>query len=268
MCIPKVEFHALNYTDPLPVDVSNAVLYIVDFSFDVATMRRLIARARRVILIDHHPRTEGIIEELRDTTPPGKFFGIFNSQMSGALLTWEYFRHDSTHRTPKHWGDQPPQILNHISDRDLWLFKLPDTKVICDGLSQYPKSPEAWLNLPVDGTFFLDQMKVDANPVRRLKNTIIDEIVLQTLRMVIMSGYEVPLINCPRFLTSDALATLTADYPFAVAYYDSPEGRVFSLRSDKVKGINIRSICQAMNGDGHDHAGGFTAPSDHPLAQL
>lgn len=265
----RVLFIAMNYTDKLDLSfVKGNVVYIVDFSFPLPFMREVIEAAAKVVLIDHHPRSEAIVDALRLEYTDDRFDAVYDASRSGCLLTWEYL----TKRAGEAGIRDPmpaPTILQHISDRDLWQFKLPLTKSICAGLKQYPKNPVAWLQIShFESELFLEELCNSSSPVDRVCNTIILEILEQTRRLVSFHGHTVPMINCPRFLTSEALAMLTQDYPFAVGYYDSPEGRVYSLRSDKNTGIDIRPICQQHGGDGHVNAGGFTIPPLHPLALL
>jgi len=48
---------------------------------------------------------------------------------SGCVLTWQHFFHDL----------KPPKILLHIEDRDIWRFKLDDTREITTAL--YERMP-------------------------------------------------------------------------------------------------------------------------------
>ena len=50
--------------------------------------------------------------------------------------------------------------------------------------------------------------------------------------------------------------------PFAACYWDTPEGRVFSLRSSS-DGVDVSEIAKQFGGGGHKNAAGFKiAPED------
>lgn len=80
---------------------------------------------------------------------------------------------------------------------------------------------------------------------------------------------------CANSLTSDAGHLLcgevqcppgiggltTSIYPFAACYWDTPEGRVFSLRS-KDDGFDVGEIAKQYGGGGHKHASGFRVSYD------
>jgi nanoRNase/pAp phosphatase (c-di-AMP/oligoRNAs hydrolase) len=75
------------------------------------------------------------------------------------------------------------------------------------------------------------------------------------------------MANLPYTLTSDAGHLLCGDtYPFAGCYWDTPEGRVFSLRS-RDDGADVGEIAKLYGGGGHKHASGFRVPFDQ-LAQF
>jgi nanoRNase/pAp phosphatase (c-di-AMP/oligoRNAs hydrolase) len=55
--------------------------------------------------------------------------------------------------------------------------------------------------------------------------------------------------------------------PFAACYWDTPGGRVFSLRSAN-DGLDVSEIAAKFGGGGHKHASGFRLAFDdlHKLA--
>lgn len=82
---------------------------------------------------------------------------------------------------------------------------------------------------------------------------------LAKVRMVI-GGVEVWAANLPYTLTSDAGHLMCeGGEPFAACYWDTPEGRVFSLRS-RDDGADVAAIAARYGGGGHKHASGFRLP--------
>ena len=74
-------------------------------------------------------------------------------------------------------------------------------------------------------------------------------------RMTI-AGYSVPVLNAPYFWSSDAGYIMGEHERFAACYWDTPEGRVFSLRSAD-NGLDVSEIAKLFGGGGHPHAAGF-----------
>jgi nanoRNase/pAp phosphatase (c-di-AMP/oligoRNAs hydrolase) len=58
-------------------------------------------------------------------------------------------------------------------------------------------------------------------------------------------------------MVSDAAHKLAQGNPFAACYWDTPNGRVFGLRSDE-NGLDVSAIAKNYGGGGHVHAAGFT----------
>ena len=79
-----------------------------------------------------------------------------------------------------------------------------------------------------------------------------------TQRYMIIGGIRVPVANLPYTLTSDAghhMATADEN-KIGVCYWDTPDGRVFSLRSLD-DGPDVSAIAKDYGGGGHAHAAGF-----------
>lgn len=75
----------------------------------------------------------------------------------------------------------------------------------------------------------------------------------------VIGGNSVPVANIPYTLTSDAGNLMAQGEPFAACYWDTPSGRVFSLRSTD-DGADVSAIAKGYGGGGHAHAAGFQMP--------
>ena len=65
-----------------------------------------------------------------------------------------------------------------------------------------------------------------------------------------------PVLNAPYFWSSDAGHIMGVGEPFAACYWDTPGGRVYSLRSAE-DGVDVSEIAVMYGGGGHKHAAGF-----------
>src|SRR5262249_14388588 len=92
----------------------------------------------------------------------------------------------------------------------------------------------------------------------------IEELVGVFKHRRVIGGHDVPVSNLPYTLTSDAGHLMAKGEPFAACYWDTPEGRVYSLRSTE-GGIDVSTIAKAYGGGGHRDAAGFRVPYTHPL---
>ena len=64
------------------------------------------------------------------------------------------------------------------------------------------------------------------------------------------------MADLPYTMSSDAGHEMAKGRPFAACYWDTPEGRVFSLRSND-EGIDVSEVAKQYGGGGHRNASGF-----------
>lgn len=242
----EFDYHAANHGEDPPASTRNRDIYIVDFSYKTSVVEELAQLAGSVTVIDHHVTAEADLKPLLDA---GIIDGVFDMSKSGAMLTWEWF----------HPGAEPPQLLKHIQDRDLWKFELDGTREIQAALFSYPYEFEIWDKLicatPIDDLY--QQGIVIEN--KNHKDVV--ELVTELQREMVIGGYSVPVANLPYTLTSESAHRMAQDKPFAACYWDTPTGRTFSLRSSE-DGIDVAEIAAAYGGGGHKHASGFRVPFD------
>lgn len=263
---PKGQYLAVDYIDPFPEDLEGKHVVIVDFSYDLPVMREILKIAKHVTFLDHHERSEEICRALLAEEHPN-LTAEYHADRSGATMAWHHF----------HPERSCPKILEHIADRDLWHFKLEGTETIMQGMGVYPLDLKAWDRVLSAVDHWDARQEYDflfrlqtAGEILNMKNqTDIDRIIDQTLRYVNFGGFkQIPLINVPRYLASEALNKLAKEHPFAVGYYDSGHHRVFSLRSRKKGGENVNLIAERFGGGGHSFAAGFKVPRTHYAARM
>lgn len=240
----NVEFHAGVYQNA-PPDVTGRDVYLVDFSYKRAVLEQMLDVARTITVLDHHKSAMDDLSGLGMDHP--NLDVTFDMERSGAVITWDYF------------FDEPrPELLNHIEDRDLWRFALPFTREIQANVFSYPYDFGAWdelMQMPI-----ADLVTAGA-AIERKHHKDIAELTKVVTRRMNIGGYNVPVANLPYTLTSDAGHLLLKGEPFAGCYWDTPEGRVFSLRSTD-EGIDVSEIAKQYGGGGHRNASGFRVSYD------
>lgn len=247
----KFDFHPGVYSNE-PPDVTDRDVYLVDFSYKRPVVEKLLERARRVVLVDHHKTA---IEDLRPLIESGRIEALVDLEHSGAMLAWKWF-HGTT--------DTAPHLLWHVEDRDLWRFRMPWTREINASLFSYKYDFTLWDSLmqrPVDSYV------VEGMPIERKHFKDVDELIEVTARELVIGGHRVPVANLPYTMSSDAGHVLAKGKPFAACYWDTPQGRVFSLRSTQGEGLDVSEIAKQYGGGGHRHAAGFRVPYGHELCR-
>lgn len=240
-----IHFHAGVYQDA-PPDVRGKDVLMVDFSYKRPVLEEIREDAASVLVLDHHKTAQADLQDL-----PG-VQTVFDMERSGARITWDYF-------FP---GQKPPQLLLHIEDRDLWRFALRKTREIQASVFAYPYKFEVWDYLMGAD---LGQLAVEGEAIERKHFKDIRELITVVTRDFTIGGHTVPVANLPYTLTSDAGHILAEGKPFAGCYWDTPQGRVFSLRSTDA-GLDVAEIAKQYGGGGHKHASGFRVPYGHELA--
>ncbi|HEN8732266.1 TPA: phosphohydrolase [Pseudomonas putida] len=264
-----------------PPDVTDKDVIIVDFSYKYEVMARLSWKANSIIILDHHksaaedlgkfpPFHAGVRVDGRH--PDGSvalgwesahismnsqnspaIACCFDMNRSGAMLAWDHF-------FP---GQEPPMLLRHIEDRDLWLFQLDGTREIQANLFSYPYDFEVWDMLMATD---VQSLRSDGAAIERKHQKDVAELVAVTKRRLVIGGHNVPVASLPYTLTSDAGHLMAQGEPFAACYWDTPDGRVFSLRSTD-DGMDVSEIAKQYGGGGHRNASGFRVPFGHELTK-
>jgi oligoribonuclease NrnB/cAMP/cGMP phosphodiesterase (DHH superfamily) len=277
---PDAQFISVRYYEPIPTDLLDKSVYVVDFCYPLTELMQIAAIARELHVLDHHKGKEEVVEQFNQAIhalgwDPTKFRAIFDQSRSGAKLTWETL-------LPEYCT---PSIIEFISDRDLWTFQHDETELVMAGLGSYPMDLAVWDELFQWSPDFSDRAddvmtSATIHPhfeamnklydagfvvVRKMKVDV-DRIISLAERTIELQGYSVPFINIPRMLVSEALSKLAKNQPFAVGYFDTAEYREFSLRSTE-DGIDVIDIAKPYGGGGHPRSAGFRIPRNHPLAQ-
>ena len=232
-----IEFFPGKYQEP-PPDVTGKDVVMVDFSYKRPALLEMAAKAKSILILDHHKTAA---EDLIDL--PASVATKFDMNHSGAILAWEHF----------FTGQKPPPLLLHIEDRDLWRFALLNTRQIQANIFSYPYDFEVWDKLMATCT---DILAAEGEAIERKHFKDIKELLGVTTREMLIGGYRVPIANLPYTLVSDAAHELAKGRPFAGCYWDTPNGRVFGLRSTD-EGVDVSAVAKQYGGGGHRNASGF-----------
>jgi len=176
-----------------------------------------------------------------------------------------------------------------IQDRDLWQFKLPDTKAFVAALYKQKFDMGVWEDL-----FYLRGLVSDGHPADHSKydpkdgtqkyvegtellisqgEVLLEEqenrvnILEKHAHLMMVEGYSVPCVNANHFFASDLGNNLSKNAPFAASFTISLEKSqvFFSLRSsaESALDVNVAEIAEKFGGGGHKHAAGFAIPLNH-----
>jgi oligoribonuclease NrnB/cAMP/cGMP phosphodiesterase (DHH superfamily) len=241
---PDAELLPMQYREPAP-QVEKRAVYVVDFALPLEAMRALKAQASEVVWIDHHATSQPIRERLG--------WGHLDTTTCGAVLSWRVL-----------FPDRPmPAILPYIEDKDLWLWRLPDSRAVAAGLARAFGGTDLAGLLDADPARMAElgrgELAAQAARVQewlRQGVEVRDPYGLSGLRMLAV------LANRDQNEIAEAACRPAAEggpgYDLAVVYWRRKDGTwVHSLRSARV---DCAAIAERFGGGGHPASAGYMAP--------
>lgn len=258
-----------------PPDCTGRIVYLVDFSYKANVVEKMLDVAEHVILIDHHKTAIDDLSDLGSTRD--NFSAYLSLEKSGAMLSWDYLMNTRIaldHGIIESFIDtedymEPPRLLLHIQDRDLWKFELPSTREIQAALFSYPYEFDLWDDLINETNKTLEILAAEGVAIERKHHKDIAELVKICERTMLIGDSVVPVASMPYTYSSDAAHLMAKNYNegnnFAACYWDTREGRIFSLRSTEW-GADVSIVAAQYGGGGHKHAAGFSVPRGHRLS--
>lgn len=249
---PDWEFYPAQYGKPAP-DVTGRIVYMLDFSYKRPIILEMAAKAKNIIILDHHKTAE---EDLVDL--PENVLVLFDMTQSGAQLAWGYFNQA-----------KEPLLVSYVADRDLWKFELWESKAASSYIFAHEYDFNTWNTLyyAFNDNFHAiveGGRAINAKLQKDIKELAVNQFTVSVFEPVDAEDKliaDVPAINVPYTYASDMANYLAQDKPFAISfYYDGSRAKfIFSLRSTET-GMDVSAIAKLFGGWGHKHAAGFELP--------
>ena len=247
----EVEYIPVQYGQEPPEQAfdKDTRLYILDFSYPRDVMFKLAAlRHEAMVVLDHHKTAKGVLEgleiELASNNCGDALTIKFHMDKSGGRLAWEHFYRSS--------GMYAPWLVDYTEDRDLWWWRLPNSKEINAALRSYPQDFSLWdefrRKIP-------DEFVPEGRAILRREQQIVDNHIKHA-REIEMDGHRILCVNAT-VMFSEVAGELAKDRPFGACYFDRADGkRQWSLRS-RDSGVDVSEIAKRHGGGGHRNAAGF-----------
>jgi oligoribonuclease NrnB/cAMP/cGMP phosphodiesterase (DHH superfamily) len=278
----RFEYHPGVHQNP-PPDVTGRDVVIVDFSYKRPVLDAMAQTAKSITILDHHKSAQedlaaftvslcgsarfvhedlaGVWRDMEELGRP-KIVAEFDMARSGAQMTWDFFCPDLSQR---------PALVDYVGDRDLWKFNLPCSREVNAFVFAHEYTFENWDHLDRQLRDHMDVQRVAdmGAAIEKKHHKDVAELVANNRRKMVIGGHVAPVANIPYTLASDAGHLLCEPIdeglhglwvpPFGVCYWDTPEGRVFSLRSTDA-GLDVSEVAKGYGGGGHRNASGFRMP--------
>jgi len=224
--------------------LKNRTIAVLDFSFDEATIKKIISNGNKICIIDHHKTAERI-RHLPNVH--------IDSTHSGAILAWNFF----------HPAKDPPEFLLYIEDRDLWKWKMEKSSEFSIVFQDVPKKFENYSKFKS-----YNKIKETIKTGEQLKSyqfSLIKRISSRHINTK-WNGTNIKIVNSP-ILQSEIGNFLSSDSSAALIWYKNYQANkiIVSLRS---KGdLDVSKIAERFNGGGHKNAAGFTLDLNQNLEE-
>jgi oligoribonuclease NrnB/cAMP/cGMP phosphodiesterase (DHH superfamily) len=234
---PGAELLSARYGDE-PPDVTGRDVMVVDFSYHRDVMVDMQRKSGMLLVLDHHKSAQKHLA--------GLDFCAFHLDKCGAMLTW-------MHCFP---NDPPPALVQYVQDRDLWRWKLDDSKAISASIAVTPHEIQAWDNLYSRLRHDTKAVVAEGEAILAYQARQIEAAVRRSSRMD-FAGHDVPVVNTTS-LMSEIGHELCDGEPFAVMWWVDDGAMKVSLRSNyPAEGaVDVSEIAAQLGGGGHPAAAG------------
>lgn len=243
---PDAEFIPAKYNTK-PPDVTGKNVIIVDFSYSRDIVLDMCKKANNLYILDHHKTAMQNLD--------GLDFCKFDMTKSGARLTWEHLK-----EIGKEDRLFSPWLVDYTEDRDLWLWKLPNSRAVNAHLQTYPFDFKTWDWLNEQSFHrFVD----GGNAIIREQSRLIDQAVYHA-HIVLVDGQLWNVTNCTS-LVSETAGRLAKNTGIGCCWFELCDGsRVYSLRTTDQHNIDVSVIAEKFGGGGHINASSFTINAKNP----
>ncbi len=242
----RADYIPVQYGTP-PPDVCGRHVFILDFSYKRDILLEISLQTNSITVLDHHVTAQKDLDGLEDDML--SLFVHFDMNKSGGRLSWERF----------YPGRTVPWLVDYTEDRDLWIWKLPESRAINACIASYPHDFTLWSSWhehckPDD---FVEQ----GNAILRYQQQVIDSLCSYASE-IDLAGYKVLCVNTS-VLISEVAGKLAENRPFGACWFQKSDGaKVWSLRS-RADGEDVAEIARQHGGGGHVHAAGWTEKNSH-----
>lgn len=239
-------------------------VWFLDFSASFKQTKELCAKAGNVYVLDHHKTARDTMLQLLEEGLENLEI-TFDMERSGCRIVWDYCKNNpNTISTITNCdvsgGDfiPPAWLVNYVEDRDLWRFKLKDSKEINEYIHACTNTFESWGLLEEEDPNSLvhSGAAILAHTSKQVAK-IVKTAYLSTVTGPNGTVYEVPFVNTQTNI-SEVLHELAKTATFAVAWWEDGKTRKYSLRVDEKTNFDGTIIARHHGGGGHAKACGWT----------
>lgn len=252
----------MNYGYDIPwEDLKDEIVYIVDFSFKLEDMKRIMKEAKKVIWIDHHVSVINDLQEISSKIP-----GLRDVEetYSGCELTWKYiFPHDPMPRAVHLLGRY--DVWDH-SDSDIIPFQYamqardtdPNTcmNLWCNLINDYDNSEEMSF---LERDSLVDKLVREGKIIQRYLDKKNTGFIKNNAMCVELDGYKFFAVNG---YLGDSIALEKGfdlnKYDAMMTFRKNKDNWVVGLYGVDGGKVDCSEVAKHYKGGGHKNSSGFT----------
>lgn len=242
------KFVPVQYGQPLPEVITrggDSILF-VDWCPEPEQIAGLQEGWKDWFVIDHHKSREWIAEKYPE-------HAVFAGDKCGAVLTFEWL----------HPGKPLPEMLLYVQDRDLWQWKLPDSRAVSAALAQEDRDVDRFCRLLTD--FNAAQVIAKGEILLASRTRAAQSLASKAFRVGSDYGDGFYAVNATADMSEvcEEMLKLYPEIQVACAFFQLDPHNVqlsFRSRSHAPTWINALGMAQYFGGGGHEHAAGAKMP--------
>ncbi|PHT53489.1 hypothetical protein CQW23_07951 [Capsicum baccatum] len=280
---PNTVYSPLRVED-LPLDEIDHV-YLLDFVGPSGFVQQLKSKVDCVVVLDHHKTARELLGGGISVTE--NVSKVIDMDRSGATIAYDYFKEKlitgnndkaaESNALKIAEFDRVRRLFEYIEDRDLWRWRLPESKAFSSGLDDHHIEYDVNLNpslfqqlLALDLKSVIEQGKISLSH----KQKLIDEVLEQSFEIALGTG----AFGCCLAVNADSLSELRSELGNQLAVkscnmklrgigaivYKVPELENNDMLKVSLRSIgdeDTTSISQAFGGGGHRNASSFMLKS-------
>lgn len=207
---------------------------VVDFSWTRTLTDVLNKSAKSLVIYDHHQTAQAELE--------GLDYVIFDMNRSGAGITWDMLFPNQ----------QRPWYVDYVEDRDLWNWKLPQSREVSAYMMALPMTIEEWAKLDNMGHA---EAAMNGEAILMHIQHYVEGVAKNRVEARFLN-HSIALVNAPYLNISDVCEKLLDYADIGAGWFQRTDGLIqFSLRS---RGdLDVSAIAKDFGGGGHKNAAGF-----------
>lgn len=235
----NASYTSVQYGDPVPDIQDGQDIYILDFSYPRDVLEQLRLRSKSILVLDHHKTAQEALTGLP--------YAQFDMNKSGAVLAWEHF----------HPGEQIPDLLLDIQDRDLWKWERENSKAVSAGLPLLKNDMFRWGNVAQDAWEYTGLVQTGSTKI------LFDEMAIESSLKSVFSFdlyfentcYRCGTLNTTTLGSEIGNAICLKGHDIGLPYFITSDGQlVLSFRS--TGDVDVSVMAKYLGGGGHKNAAG------------